>query len=462
MPRPQRLSGLDASFLHLETDTQPLQVFSVLELDTATIPGGYRFDRFRDELSARVQAVPAFREKVSDSVLNLDHPVWEADSDFAIDRHVHRIALQTPGDRAEFGEICSRLAGLPLDRRRPLWEMWVIEGLGGSVDNGRLAVLLKMHHAAADGVTYTTLLSQLFSTEPEAPPPDPVQAAVATSPLRIAIGGLARLVIRPLLLILNVLPATLRAVVDTVRRAASGRAMAAPFCAPRTALNARLTAHRNVAFAQLDLDDVKRVKNHFGVTVNDVVMALVGGVLRQFLLDRGELPRSSLVALVPASVHQPSDRTARNQVSGMFARLQTHIADPVERLRALAEANTNAKEHTSAIGATLLQDWGQILGPVILGTAKRVYALLTRFRPMYNVVVSNVPGPQGRYFLGAEVSAMYPFGPVLHGAGLNITVLSINGKLHFGLISCSELLPDLWEVAGGFAVGLKELLAEIH
>jgi len=146
----------------------------------------------------------------------------------------------------------------------------------------------------------------------------------------------------------------------------------------------------------------------------------------------------------------------------MFARLQTHIADPVERLRVLAAANTHAKEHTSAIRATLLQDWGEILGRLILGTAKRVYALLTRFRPMYNVVVSNVPGPQGRYFLGAEVSAMYPFGPVLHGAGLNITVLSINGKLHFGLISCSELLPDLWEVAGGFAVGLKELLAEIH
>jgi diacylglycerol O-acyltransferase / wax synthase len=206
---------------------------------------------------------------------------------------------------------------------------------------------------------------------------------------------------------------------------------------------------------------VKRVKNHFGVTVNDVVMALVGGVVRQFLLDRGELPRSSLVALVPASVHEPSDRPARNQVSGMFARLQTHIADPVERLRALAVANTNAKEHSSAIGATLLQDWGQILGPVILGIAKRVYARLTQFRPMYNLVVSNVPGPRARYFLGAEVSATYPFGPVLHGSGLNITVTSINGKLHVGLISCSELLPDLWEVADGFAVGLKELLSEI-
>ena len=146
----------------------------------------------------------------------------------------------------------------------------------------------------------------------------------------------------------------------------------------------------------------------------------------------------------------------------MFARLQTQIADPVERLRVLAEANTNAKEHTSAIGATLLQDWCQIAGRAILGVAKRVYARLTQSRPMYNLVVSNVPGPQiADYFLGAQVSAMYTFGPVMHGSGLNITVSSIKGKIHVGLISCPELLPDLWDVADGFAAGLNELLAKI-
>ena len=238
-----------------------------------------------------------------------------------------------------------------------------------------------------------TLLSQLCSTEPDRSPPDPVEATAAPTPLRMAIGGLARFASRPLQLAINVLPATIRAVVDTIRRAARGRAMAAPFTAPRTGLNARLTAHRNVAFARLELDDVKKVKNHFGVRVNDVAMALVSGVVRQFLLDRGELPGSSLVALVPVSVHEPSEGLGRNQVSGMFARLQTQIADPVERLRALAEATTNAKEHVSAIDATLLQDFSQIAGPVVLGAAKRVYARLTQFRPMYNLVVSNVPGP---------------------------------------------------------------------
>jgi WS/DGAT/MGAT family acyltransferase len=447
--------------LYLETATQPLQVFSVLELDRSTIPGGYSYDRFRAEFAVRVAAIPAFREKLSDRFLNLDHPVWVEDSDFDIDRHVHRTTLRAPGGWAELSELIGQLAGLPLDRRRPLWEMWVIEGLGGLLNGGRLAVLLKVHHSAADGVTYANLLSRLCSTEPDSPPPDPVEATAAPTPLRMAIGGLARFASRPLRLAVNVLPAIIRAVVDTIRRSARRRAMAAPFTAPRTRLNARLTAQRNVAFARLELDDVKKVKNHFGVSVNDVAMALVSGVVRQFLLDRGELPGSSLVALVPVSVHEPSEGHGRNQVSGMFARLQTQLADPAERLRALAQATANGKEHASAIDATLLQDFGQLAGPVVLGFAKRVYAHLTRFRPMYNVVVSNVPGPRTDYFLGAEVLAVYPFGPVMHGCGLNITMWSVNGKLHVSLISCPALLPDLWDMADGFAVGLKELLAEV-
>ncbi|ORB67815.1 WS/DGAT/MGAT family O-acyltransferase [Mycolicibacterium tusciae] len=453
----QQLSGLDASMLYLETATQPLQVFSVLELDPASIPGGYAYERFRDALAARVRAIPALREKPSERFGNVDHPVWVEDADFDIDRHVHRITLGAPGGWAQLSELAGRLAGLPLDRRRPLWELWIIEGVVG----GRLAVLFKVHHSAADGVTYAKLLSQLCSAEPDSPPPEPVAAAAAPTRLQLAVGGLTRFASRPLHLVVTVLPAAIRAAVDSIRRAARGSAMAAPFTAPRTRLNGRLTAQRNVAFARLDLDDVKRVKNHFGVSVNDVAMTLASGVIRQFLLDRGELPEPSLVALVPVSVHEPALGQGRNQVSGMFARLQTQIADPVARLRALAAVTAHAKEHASAIDATLLQDFCQLLGPIVLGIAKRVYARLTQFRPMYNLVVSNVPGPQTDYFLGAEVLAVYPFGPVMHGSGLNITMWSVNGKLHVSLISCPALLPDLSELADGFAIGLKELLAEV-
>jgi WS/DGAT/MGAT family acyltransferase len=238
--------------------------------------------------------------------------------------------------------------------------------------------------------------------------------------------------------------------------------MAPPFAAPQTAFNAKVTGHRNIAFAQLDLDDNKKVKNHFGVKLNDVVMALVAGVLRTFLLDRGELPENSLVAMVPVSVHDKSDRPGRNQVSGMFSRLETSIEDPAERLKVIAEANSVAKQHSSAIGATLLQDWTQFAAPAVFGVAMRVYASsrLSGARPVHNLVLSNVPGPQmPLYLLGCEVEAMYPLGPVFHGSGLNITVMSLNGRLDVGIVSCPELLPDLWDMADDFQPALDELLS---
>ena len=459
--RPDWLTGLDASFLNLETAIQPLQMLIVLQLDTTTVPGGYSYDRFRDALSERIRAVPEFREKLSNRFLNIDHPAWVEDPEFNIDQHVHRIAVPEPGGPAELDEIYGYLAGLPLNRFRPLWEMWVIEGVDGAPNSERLSVVIKIHHCAADGVTYSGLFAQLCSTEPDPPRRGFVAATGADRPVRIAVGGLARFAARPVQLTVKVLPETVHAVRDAYRRAAVGSAMAAPFSAPPTMLNSRFTANRNVAFTRLDLAEVKRVKNHFSVTVNDVVTALVSGSVRQFLLDRRELPSSSLTALVPASVHAP-DRLGRNQVSGMIATLQTQIADPVERLRAVAKSNTIAKEHSVAIGATLLEDWMQLGGRVILGIAKRVYGRVTRSRPMYNVVVSNVPGPEpADYFLGAKVTAFYPLGPVMLGAGLNITVCTVGGKLNVGLISCPDVLPDLPEIAEGLTAGLEHLLAQI-
>jgi WS/DGAT/MGAT family acyltransferase len=459
----QRLSGLDASFLYLETATQPLHVCSILELDTATMPGGYTFARLRDELSLRIKAMPEFREKLADSRLNLDHPVWVEDREFDVHHHLHRIGLPSPGGRAELSEICGHIASLPLDRSRPLWEMWVIENVAGTDahSGGRLALLTKVHHAAVDGVTGANLMSTLCTTEPDAPPPDPVDGAGDATDLEIAINGAVTFVTRPLKLV-NMLPSTLSTVVDTARRATKGLTMAAPFAAPKTRFNVNVTGHRNISFAELDLADIKTVKDHFGVKVNDVVLALVSGVLRRFLLEREELPESSLVAMIPVSVHDKSDRPGRNQVSGMFSSLHTDIPDAAERLMAIASANTVAKQHSSAIGATLLQDWTQFAAPAVFGIAMRVYARskLSSAAPVHNLVVSNVPGPQvPLYLLGCEVKAMYPLGPIFHGSGLNITVMSLTGKLDVGLVSCPELLPDLWEMADDFAIELDELVA---
>ncbi|ORW71883.1 diacylglycerol O-acyltransferase [Mycobacterium saskatchewanense] len=459
----QRLSGLDASFLYLETPDQPMHVCSILDVDTSTMPGGYTFDRLRDALSLRIKAMPEFREKLANNPLNLDHPVWVDDDTFDINRHLHRIGLPPPGGRTELAEICGHIASLQLDRRRPLWEMWVIEGVAGTDchRDGRLAIMTKVHHAGVDGVTGANLMSQLCSTEADAPAPDPVDGVGGGTGWQIAAGGLLRFAARPLRLA-NMVPDTVSSVVGTLLRARQGLTMARPFTAPPTVFNAKITGRRNIAYAQLDLEDVKAVKNHFGVKVNDVVMALVAGVLRQYLAERNALPGSSLVASVPVSVHGQSDRPGRNQVSAMFSTLHTEIADPVARLEAIAEANSIAKEHSSAIGATLLQDWSQFAAPAVFGVAMRVYARsrLTNSIPVHNLVVSNVPGPQvPLYLLGCEVKAMYPLGPIFHGSGLNITAMSLNGKLDVGLISCPELLPDLWELADEFPIVLEELLA---
>ena len=462
----QRLSGLDASFLYLETPSQPLHVCSILELDTTTTPEGYTFERLRAGLLLRIKAMPEFRERIADSRFNLDHPVWLEDNDFDVDRHLHRIGLPAPGGRRELAEICGHIASLPLDRRRPLWEMWVIENVAGGGDEtaqsgARIAVMTKVHHAAVDGVTGANLMSKLCSTEVDPPAPDAVEGAGGGSDLEIAVSGAMRFAARPLKL-LNVVPSTVNTVLDTVRRARSGQTMAPPFAAPRTTFNANVTGRRNVAFAQLDLGDVKKVKNHFGVKVNDVVMALVSGVLRTYLAERDELPASSLVAMVPVSVHEKSDRPGRNQVSGMFSTLETGIADPAARLEAIATANSVAKQHSSAISATLLQDWTQFAAPAVFGAAMRLYASsrLSGARPVHNLVVSNVPGPQeSLYMLGCEVKAMYPLGPIFHGSGLNITVMSLAGNLDIGIVSCPELVPDLWDMADAFDVAMAELLS---
>jgi WS/DGAT/MGAT family acyltransferase len=247
-----------------------------------------------------------------------------------------------------------------------------------------------------------------------------------------------------------------------ITRAQRGAAMPAPFTAPRTPFNGTITGHRAIAWSQLDLDRVKAVKNAFGVKVNDVVLAMVASSLRMYLEDRGELPEASLVAMVPVSVHATSDRPGTNKVSGMFNELRTDIEDPAQRLKAIAESNEVSKEHNAAISANLLQDWAQFAGPAMSGAAMRIYSTLKlaeRHPVVHNLVVSNVPGPPvPLYFLGARITGMFPLGPVFHGAGLNITVMSRENQLDVGLIACTELVPDVWSLAETFPDALDELV----
>jgi diacylglycerol O-acyltransferase len=453
----QRLSGLDAFFLYLESPTQPLNICCVLELDPTTMPGGYTFDCFQEALSMRVDAVPEFRLKLADTELNFDHPVWVDDDRFDLSRHLHRVALPSPGGPKELADVCGHIAGLALDRDRPLWEMWVVEGLHGA---DALSVVLKVHHAVVDGVGGANLLARLCSPAPDAEPPEPAQRIGAANPLQIAATGLIGAALRPWRLA-KVVQSTALTLAQTVLRArGGGQTMAAPFAAPQTAFNGSFTRRRNVALTSVELEDVKTVKRRFGVTVNDVVTAMCAGALRRYFHDRDALPDLPLVASVPVSVRDQSARTGRNQMTWMLCRLETHLEDPVERLASIAAGNAAAKEHSAALGPTLLHDWTQVAGQTMFGAAKK---LLPRMplpdKPPHNLVMSNVAGPQEQlYFLGCRLDAMYPLGPIIAGAALNITVMSLNGRLGIGIISCPDLVPDLWDLADTFPAALKELL----
>jgi diacylglycerol O-acyltransferase len=395
--------------------------------------------------------------------LDLDHPVWVDHADFDIDRHVHRMALPSPGGDEELAALCGHLAGQPLDRSRPLWEMWIIEGLAGEQGEDRVAVFAKMHHATVDGMSGMSLLAHLCSLEPEAPElPTPEIDTVRPSHLNLLGRAVVRTAARPVQAARLVAP-TVGALTGSIGRARQGTAMAAPFTAPRTVFNGTITGRRSIAFTDLSLADIKGVKNAVGCTVNDVVLAVCGGALRAYLEGRGELPSASLVATVPVSVRDESSAAGSNQVSALFAKLSTDEPDPLARLKQVADGNRAAKDHQKAIPASALQEWAELSAPKTFGVAVRVYSglrLAEKHPVVHNLVISNVPGPPVPiYFMGALVEAMYPLGPIFHQAGLNITVISSNGKVHVGLIACPDQVDDLEVLAGRFHDELGALVA---
>lgn len=454
----QRLSGLDASFLYFETPSQLLHVTVLITVDPSSVPGGYDFEKFKAELDRRIKYMPPLRRKLQDSVLNLDHPVWVEDKDFDIDKHVHRIAVPSPGGKKEFGDLAAHFAGIALDRKAPLWELWVMEGLEG----GEIGVLVKMHHSTVDGVSGANFITQLCSLTPDSDLLEEKNLDVHAGgygAVEVLLGGAMSTVAKPFQF-LSLLPHTMSLLPRWVMRARKGEAMPAPFSAPRTRFNKTITGHRTIAFGATDLSRIKRVKKTFGCTVNDIVLTLVASAMRKYLISKDELPGNSLVAMVPMSVHGMSNRPGTNHVSGMFMSLATAQEDPVKRLRVIAKSTDVAKKHNDTIDADLLTDWAQFAAPSVFGAAVRTYSklrLAEKHPTVHNLVISNVPGPDfPLYLLGAKITAMYPMGPVFHGAGLNLTVVSMDGTLYSGFIGCREIEADLWPLIDYMEEALQE------
>jgi WS/DGAT/MGAT family acyltransferase len=458
----ERLSGLDATFLYMETPSLHMHVSMAAVFDPTTVPGGYSYDKVRALVSERLVRAPVFRRRLVEVPFRLGHPYWVEDQDFDIDYHMRRAALPSPGgvdELAEFvGDVCSR----QLDRSKPLWEMHIVEGLA----DGRIAVVTKIHHCTIDGVSGAELLAELFDLEASPAPrdvPDELpNAGGMPSDLTLLAQAMLERTTRPLR-ITRLAWKTGKAVLDMrkARQSSDAGHMALPLTTPRTSLNQAITAHRAVAFSTISLDDVKRVKNALGTTVNDVVLAVCTGALRRYLIDGDELPDEPLVVTVPVSV--ATERQSANKVSAMFVALPCRIDDPVERLGAIREGTRGAKEEHKALGAEVLLDWAEHSTPNVFSAAARAYTryrLADRHRPIHSLVISNVPGPDFPIYLGgAELVAGFPLGPVMDGAGLNITVMSYRGVLNWGLMACRETVPRVSRLARYIPDALDELLA---
>jgi WS/DGAT/MGAT family acyltransferase len=462
----ERLSGMDASFLYFETPSMHMHVAMTAIFDPSTMPGGYSFAKVKGFIESRLHLVPPFRRRVVEVPFRINHPIWVEDPDFDLDYHIRRIGAPSPGGHEELAELAAQIASTPLDRSRPLWELYVVEGLA----DGNIGVVTKMHHCAVDGVSGAELMVNLFDPDPdgrEIEPPEPHEPEPIPSDLELMAYAVASRVRRQAQL-LPLLGATARTVGTLVSRHRDPTATvgAVPLTAPPTPWNHSVTPHRLMSFTRVSLDDVKRIKNHVGCTVNDVILGLMGGTLRRYLEAHDALPETSLIAVCPVSVRTEDQKgQLNNKVSAMFTSLATDVDDPIERLRTIHEVTQGAKEDHNVIGANLLQDWAEHAAPTTFALAARAYSgmnLSDRHRPIHNVVISNVPGPPfPLYYAGAKALCTLPMGPVMEGAGLNITVLSYIDSVDIGFMVCRELIPDVWSLVDHAQDAMAELLKAI-
>jgi WS/DGAT/MGAT family acyltransferase len=491
----RQLNGIDVSFLNMETASVFGHVSSVTIYDPEGAPGGAGLDATKQIILERIDQLTPFRRRLVEVPLGLDLPYWIEDPNFDIDFHVRHHAVPPPGNPEQLAEAVSRIIARPLDRHRPLWELYVIEG----VDNGRLiAQLTKVHHAAIDGAAGAMMLAALLDIDPDVRPTgtpapwEPEEIPTDDELLRLTAREFLR---RPEKMIRVGVRTTrdlanstrsggLRALADVIAQPMPGplgRMMRErlradyghdvdhppalpPTQAPRTPWNHPITPHRRFAYTSVPLEDAKMVRRAYGCTFNDVVMAVCAGTLRRYLLLHDCLPEESLVAMVPVSVrHGDEEDVFQNRVSALMADLATNEPDPEARLRRVQQSMTAAKDSFAAIPAEALQDFTQFAPPAVAARAMRMYSRLRiadRMNPPFNLVISNVPGPPiPLYSAGARLKHFYPVSTLIDGQGLNITVQSYDGNLDFGFVSDRELVPDLWVMTDLLHEAMAELVA---
>lgn len=478
----QQLSPFDAQFLNFETATNLAHIAGLTILDPADTPGGtITREHLVNLLRGRLHLAPPLRRRLVAVPLGLDHPYWAEDREVDFDYHVREIALPPPGDDRQLATQVARLHSRALDRRRPLWELYVIQGLA----DGRSALYTKVHHAAIDGVTGAEVMAALMDFEPrrcdEADDAGglvaPDEAALAPGPLEMTVRGVARVLDNPLALlrflanavprldevpVVSQLPGT-GLVSRLIRGIGAERLPDLPrMVVPRTPFSGPVSQHRRFAFGTLPLDEIKRVKNAFGRTVNDVVLTLCAAALRRWMLKRDELPHLPLVVGIPISTRGRSPEGGPvNEVLPAITTLPTHLADPLDRLNAVGEAMKLVKERFAAAPATWLIEFSQAMPAALNALAARAaFRLASRRAPAMNLLISNVPGPQiPLYVCGARVVAQYPISMITDvSGGINITVFSYDGRVDFGIIADHDMVPDVWDLIDYLRDALDELV----
>jgi diacylglycerol O-acyltransferase / wax synthase len=451
----KRLNGVDALMLYSETPEIHMHTLKIGVLDVSGVEGGFSFELFREVAYPRLLALVPLRFQLVDIPLKLHHPMWVQNADIDLDYHLREARVPAPGGRRELDQLIGEIASTPLDRSRPLWEMYIAEGLA----ENRIAIIHKVHHALADGVASANQMG--MALEPH--PPAHVEVLGSADPLTRA--GLLRAATRDHVGLIRKLPRLVKETatgISRVRRRSKERGahpdLARNFAPPQCFVNHRVTPGRRFATAPLALSDVKETAKHLGVTLNDVVLATASGALRQLLLRYDGHADSPLIAGVPLSYNTSPERLYGNEFTYMTPSLPVHIDDPLRRVELTSMATKIAKENHHLLGPTLLPAWLSYLPPALAPRFFRTQARRVESASVMNLTISNVPGPRERgHIEGATVSEIYSVGPVVAGSGLNITVWSYVDQLAISVLTDDVTLVDPHEATDAMIDAFTEL-----
>ena len=453
----QRMSSLDASFLHLEDGVTQLHIGSVTILEGPPPP----FEAVLEMVSRKLPLVPRYRQTVRFVPLSLGNPVWVDDPHFNLRYHVRRTALPAPGGEEELRILVGRIMSQQLDRAKPLWEMWMVEGLG----EGRWGLVSKVHHCMVDGVAGTDLLTVILDSERDTPPPpaESWEPEAAPSGIQLLADGLVRRAVSPYEIArtagsaLRAPRELARAVEDTARSVIGMRDLVR--LTPSSSLNGPIGPHRRWSWARSQLSDVKVVRTVLGGTVNDVVLACITNGFRELLLSRGESIDRVVRTMVPVSVRSPGERgTYNNRVSAMFASLPVGIEDPAERLESIRRQMDGLKEAKQAVAGEVLTSLSGFAPALLLALGERVAARVPQRN--INTVTTNVPGPQfPLYAAGRRLLEAFPYVPLGGRVRIGIAIFSYHGALNFGVTGDYDTAPDIDVLCDGIERGISELVA---